>query len=240
MLATQCSMLFQHKYNPIFCKRVFTKTSFQQIYLSLKEVFLSSKEKSTDFQVHKNSDPFEAAINFSSKVTKLLSKSKFYISSLIDISQGLQHLLAFCALKVDVMAECSLPKCQAQDENRAKHDCRYVMTIFVVQIVDLTMSVLRTLDYCFWELLFCSSIAFKAKVRGWLTQAPRIFSPASLRVHHWDANMSWVVSWSKRWLMIFAGTPATMVQGGTSFVTTAPLPMMAPSPTVMPDLMTAP
>ena len=44
---------------------------------------------------------------------------------------------------------------------------------------------------------------------------------------------------AKRFRIGFAGTPPTIVQGGTFFVTTARAPMMAPSPMVTPAKMTA-
>lgn len=44
---------------------------------------------------------------------------------------------------------------------------------------------------------------------------------------------------SKRLRMGLAGTPPTMVYGGTSFVTTARVPMIAPFPMVTPDMITA-
>src|ERR671919_1429978 len=42
--------------------------------------------------------------------------------------------------------------------------------------------------------------------------------------------------WPSRQRRNFAGTPATIEKGGTSFVTTAPAPIMAPRPTVPPGM----
>ena len=48
-----------------------------------------------------------------------------------------------------------------------------------------------------------------------------------------------MVSSGNRLFIGFAGTPPTIVYGGTSFVTTARVPMIAPSPIVTPAKTTA-
>ena len=65
----------------------------------------------------------------------------------------------------------------------------------------------------------------------------RIYS--SDQFHHFILSRKSIVSWVKRFLIGFAGTPPTIVYGGMSFVTTARVPITAPSPIVTPAKMTA-
>ena len=60
------------------------------------------------------------------------------------------------------------------------------------------------------------------------------FTISGPKFHHSDFNKREIVSSSNLYLIIFAGTPPTIAYGGTSFVTTAPLAITAPSPTEMP------
>ena len=57
--------------------------------------------------------------------------------------------------------------------------------------------------------------------------------------HHLSSSRVAAVSPEYRFLIGFAGTPPAIVYGGTSFVTTARLPIMAPSPIVTPAITTA-
>lgn len=57
--------------------------------------------------------------------------------------------------------------------------------------------------------------------------------------HHLASNKAEMVASAKRLRIVFAGTPPTIVYGGTSFVTMARVPMIAPSPMVTPDRITA-
>ena len=54
------------------------------------------------------------------------------------------------------------------------------------------------------------------------------------RFHQHDANILFLVSSLKRYLIIFAGTPPTIAYGGTSFVTTLPIAIIAPVDTLTP------
>lgn len=56
----------------------------------------------------------------------------------------------------------------------------------------------------------------------------------SSQFHHFMSRSLLLVFSSNLYLMILAGTPPIIAYGGTSFVTTAPAAITAPSPTVMP------
>lgn len=59
------------------------------------------------------------------------------------------------------------------------------------------------------------------------------------RSHHFNTRSAAISSSENRLRIGFAGTPPTIVYDGTSFVTTARAPIMAPSPIVTPARMTA-
>ena len=66
------------------------------------------------------------------------------------------------------------------------------------------------------------------------------FNQCSDLSHHLIFNRKLISSLLKRYLIILAGTPATMEKGGTSLVTTACANTIAPSPIVTPAKIEAP
>ena len=97
---------------------------------------------------------------------------------------------------------------------------------------------------CEWSTELTVPQAFDEYVKAWCAlkimicgRNCRIFSTGQF--HHSSCFNFLMVSSSKRFLISFAGMPPTTVYGGTSFVTTALAPMIAPSPIWTPDRITA-
>ena len=57
--------------------------------------------------------------------------------------------------------------------------------------------------------------------------------------HHWSFCKRVIISGENRLRISFAGIPPTTEYGSTSFVTTARVPIIAPSPIVTPAIITA-
>ena len=62
-----------------------------------------------------------------------------------------------------------------------------------------------------------------------------LFILSSLHSHHFISRSCFLICSGKRHFKCLAGTPATISYGCTSFVTTAPAPMMLPFPIVIID-----
>ena len=103
------------------------------------------------------------------------------------------------------------------------------MEIFLSEVVFFLLSYFN----CARKLSILSSLS------GCWKCGSRFLSCSSCISHQRDAsNLLRTVS-LKRYLMMRAGTPATMAYGGTSFVTTAPAPTAAPTPMLMPLIIMA-
>ena len=81
-----------------------------------------------------------------------------------------------------------------------------------------------------------NSLAYLSYKKGRFSIRPdfmaSIFSliRSSSQSHHFISSSEDITSSGKRFFIGFAGTPPTTVYGGTSFVTTARVPIIAPSP----------